>query len=328
MNISNISDFFKDMTVVYLTVNTWTAKRKLSEKELGLKPGQFSAEVANLGSKTVFDKEKVKRLRNIKNEGEAFLSSVGYNCLGGWAVPRQKLDEIQEKLIELQERYYLTKEDIINSYEVDLDNYAEFAELKMPGFGNVVRQAAYSVDYLENTLHFNTRYMEDELESPSDGLLEEIAREANNILETMDYSSSRASGKPRQFTRRAFRPLHTIKDKLNGMTFLDSCIRPVVDRLSQFLDSIPERGKLEQEWLFQLVSELTFLSDAENMRRYRSLQNSEILDDDESEGESAPQEAESQLEDEFSDFMEIMATSYDDDEPKKQDEVKPSSAFF
>lgn len=329
MNISNIGAFFKDMTVVYLTVSTWTAKRKLDEKELGLKPGQFSSEVANLGSKTVFDKEKVKALRNIKNEGESFLSTMGYQCLGGWAVPRSRLDEVEEKLTDLRERYYHTKEEIINTYESDLANYADFAELKMPGFGNIVRQAAYSVDYLQNSLQFNTRWMEDEVASPGDTLLEEIAVEASNILNSMDYTSARDGGKARQFTRRAFRPLHTIKDKLAGMVFLDSCIRPVVDRLAQFLDAIPEKGKLEQAWLFQLVTELTFLADADNMRRYRNLRNSEMLDSSDEE-ESEDQEVAESAFDDFSDFMEILGNS--DDTPAKTPtkvmERQPVSILF
>lgn len=326
MNISNISAFFKDMTVVYLTVSTWTAKRKLDEKELGLKPGQFSSEVANLGSKTVFDKEKVKKLRNIKNEGETYLSTIGYQCLGGWAIPRTRLNEVEDKLTDLRERYYFNKEEIIRTYETDLATYAEFAEAKMPGFGNVVRQAAYSVDYLENSLHFNLRWMENEVESPGDSLLEEIASDAKGVLNSMDYSSVQGNGTTRQFTRRAFRPLHTIKDKLAGMVFLDSCIRPVVDRLAQFLDSIPEKGKLEQAWLFQLVTELTFLADADNMRRYRNLQNSEMLESDDDDSTEQKEVADS-LSDEFSDFMEIMQGSHDSTSDEKPQEEKESEAF-
>lgn len=329
MNISNISNFFKDMTVVYLNVNTWTAKRKLDEQELGLKPGQFSTEIANLGSKTVFDKEKVKKLRNIKNEGETYLSTVGYQCLGGWAVPRARLQEIEDKLTELRESYYFTKDEILRNYATDLDNYAEFAEAKMPGFGEVVRKAAYSVDYLENGLHFSYRWMESEVESPGDTLIEEIAGEAKAVLNSMDYTSVRDGGKPRQFTRRAFRPLHTIRDKLAGMVFLDSCIRPVVDRLSHFLDSIPEKGKLEQSWLFSLVTELTFLADADNMRRYRSLQNSEMLDEDEGEESSTEQQSAGAEMEDFSDFMQIMQGS-DSAQAEESDEKQEAvgSNFF
>lgn len=331
MNISNISNFFKDMTVVYLTVSTWTAKRKLDEKELGLKPGQFSSEIANLGSKTVFDKEKVKKLRNLKNEGETYLSTVGYQCLGGWAVPRSRLDEIEDKLTELRERYYFTKDEILRTYGTDLAAYAEFAEQKMPGFGDVVRQAAYSVDYLENSLNFSYRWMESEVEHPGDTLLEEIASEAKAVLDGMDYTSVRGDGRPRQFTRRAFRPLHTIKTKLAGMVFLDSCISPVVDRLGQFLDAIPDKGKLEQSWLYSLVTELTFLSDADNMRRYRSLQNSEMLEeDDDTEQSEADENAGSSIEDEFSDFMQIMQNPINDGAAADEQESTASTApsFF
>ena len=60
--------------------------------------------------------------------------------------------------------------------------------------------------------------------------------------------------------------LTNIKDKLESMSFLNSAVKPTVDRVNDFLNTIPKRDSLGVEWYQALIKELVFLSEVENYK--------------------------------------------------------------
>lgn len=102
------------LMVVNLDVHIWSASRKLDPHDLGnteLPP----EELASLGSKKVCNPEELNIFRTLKTRAESILRQTGVRFLCGWAIPDEKLVEIDNALAVIRDDFNNAKEDFLNS---------------------------------------------------------------------------------------------------------------------------------------------------------------------------------------------------------------------
>ena len=89
---------------------------------------------------------------------------------------------------------------------------------------------------------------------------DEISRDAQTLFEQTFSGKNKVS-------RKAIKPILKLRDKLNGLAFVDQGIAPVVQRLDAGLMQIPRQGSLEGEALAQLMERVLLLCSVEQMQR-------------------------------------------------------------
>jgi len=69
-------------------------------------------------------------------------------------------------------------------------------------------------------------------------------------------------------TRNALRPIRRMRDKLDGLGFLDHRVAPVVSTIDDLLARIPTKGAIEGSILQEILATAMLLSDPDKTRRH------------------------------------------------------------
>jgi hypothetical protein len=92
-------------------------------------------------------------------------------------------------------------------------------------------------------------------------MFHEIAVDANLLVEQSLLGKE-------QVTRSALRPIKRIRDKLDGLGFLDHRVAPVVSTIDILLSRIPNKGAIEGSLLQEILATAMLLSDPDKTRRH------------------------------------------------------------
>jgi hypothetical protein len=89
----------------------------------------------------------------------------------------------------------------------------------------------------------------------------EISVEANQLIEQSLLGKE-------QVTRNALRPIRRMRDKLDGLGFLDHRVAPIVSTIDDLLVRIPTKGAIEGPILQAILATAMLLSDPDKTRRH------------------------------------------------------------
>jgi hypothetical protein len=89
----------------------------------------------------------------------------------------------------------------------------------------------------------------------------EISVEANHLIEQSLLGKD-------QVTRNALRPIRRMRDKLDGLGFLDYRVAPVVGTIDALLARIPDKGAITGSILQEILATAMLLADPDKTRRH------------------------------------------------------------
>lgn len=268
----NFSEFFEQYVLINLHVRVWTASRNNSPKDLGLDNVKIASEVASLGGKSVFDKQKIKFMNQIKHSAEALLSDAGFPCMGGWAVEKTAVQKTVKALEEYQSEYYQKRNTLLVGYKQECEDWIKTASELMkdiPNFGDAIRQSLYSEEYIRDQVSFSFSVNDNMLNDPvGDSALQMIADMASKSLST--FQNSMAKG--HSFTRRSLSYLLKIREKLATLALVDSFVQPAIDKIDQFEAKWPTGSKqsLDPNLMSDLMGMLSLLANQKYLNSLRS----------------------------------------------------------
>jgi len=208
-----------------------------------------SKEVMSLGVKRVFDKKELAKLSAVKGAMQRACALVGAPLLGGYAVPEHRAKTLAYELDQLVVRGIAIKADLLRRYQSILDEFAK----ANPTWEHIIKGNAFDKSYVEGQIQFDWSgirvapaddggVMSQGLESKVGGLLgnllTDIAKAANHF---MTESLSGRDG----VTRKAFRPLAGMADKLDGFKFIDMRVGKLADMIRHVLSVMPPEGRIE-----------------------------------------------------------------------------------
>jgi hypothetical protein len=179
--------------------------------------------ISSLGSKRTIDKQDIKQFVSLKREAQAICSRYGVKFGDtGYAIPVDKTDEICALLRSVKARFAIEKDNFIKVYE---QKTKEWIEAQLPEWQEAIRKSVDSVDRVSSVMKFNFVAFDVNPVASANGLDEEVGGLHGQLckeirqLATLTLKTSYA-GKT-EVGKKALRPLKAIKDKLNGMGFLD-----------------------------------------------------------------------------------------------------------
>ncbi|MDX8125926.1 DUF3150 domain-containing protein [Methylomonas sp. OY6] len=263
------------VVLVKVDANIYGARKKLKKEDLVLADGSKlpPEDLASLGSKRLLDPDKLTVFNRLKKEAERICLRVGTRFLGGFAVPVESAASITAELERIGLDFAAAKTEFIAGYDAAVTDWV----VRHPEFAGIIEQAVDSVEFVSTRLSFDflvvsvglpdslppadIARLESKIGSLSEQMFYEISVEANQLIEQSLLGKE-------QVTRNALRPIRRIRDKLDGLGFLDHRVAPVVSTIDDLLARIPNKGAIEGSLLQEILATAMLLSDPDKTRRH------------------------------------------------------------
>ena len=108
----------REGVLISVSVRYWRAAKKLQADDLGLQPDNVSKELISLGHKKLLPKEALQPLALVESRAHALIESSTFPFLGvARFLPNAKLQEVTERLAELERDFVRAKLAFLGNYE-------------------------------------------------------------------------------------------------------------------------------------------------------------------------------------------------------------------
>lgn len=266
----NTMQKFESLIAIYFTGRIWTGERSLARDDLESVDGLPPAAITKLGTKDVFDKEKLQVFHRLKREAERELLATGFPFLGGIAIPITEAERATSVLNDVKNRFETERDQFVAQYDSNLESFIA----AYPDFADKLRQAALGVGEVKARLSFDwvpiqvgavkdNAAMAEVLQKTADGLAgtlyKEISKMAQEIQKQYLKDRTVVDGK-------FLRCFANVRRKMAALAFVDDGIQPLVDTIDQVIAEVPEGVKIGGLHLITLKSLLVVLSDEHQMQ--------------------------------------------------------------
>ena len=261
--------------LVKVEANIYGARKKLKKEDLVLADGSKlpPEDLASLGSKRLLDPDELTVFNRLKKEAERICLRIGTRFLGGYAIPKESAPGIIAELERIALDFAAAKTDFLAGYDAAVKDWV----VRHPEFAGIIEKAVDTVEFVSTRLSFDfllvsvglpevlpaedVAKLESKICSLSEQMFYEIAVDANQFIEQSLLGKD-------QVTRNAVRPIRRMRDKLDGLGFLDYRVAPVVNTIDDLLVRIPEKGALEGGILQEILATAMLLADPDKTRRH------------------------------------------------------------
>lgn len=234
-----------ELVFVNLDISCWSGKKSLTPEDLGLDRSQLPPEtLVSLGEKQLINPEALREFTTIRSAARRHCLVVGTRFMGGYAVPSAKAQGLLDQLTVLEQRYQTVRTAFLDTYDGQLAAWADQQPLE---WQKLIREALVPAEYVGGRLNFAVQAVRFSAPSPqvvahpglekalsglSGQILSEISQQARETLEESFQGKTTV-------TRRALSPLKALRDKLDGLSFVDSGFRAVVREIDRLLAGVP-----------------------------------------------------------------------------------------
>jgi hypothetical protein len=261
--------------LVKIDAAIYGARKKLRMEDLVLADGSRlpPEDLASLGSKKLLDPDKLAVFNRLKKEAERACLNHGTRFMGGFCIPKPMADSVVDSLARIQESFLAAKEEFVTNYE----DWVREWSIRHPDFKEIILNSVDDAGYVNSRLSFdffvvtvsppenlsqaNRERLDRQVDSLSDSLFGEIAQESKLLIERSLLGKN-------EVTRNVLRPFIRIRDKLDGLGFLDRRVQPVVETIDRMLTRCPKRGPIVDPYLSELMSHAWLLSDPDKTKMH------------------------------------------------------------
>lgn len=229
------------LVFVNIDITNWSGKKTLTPEDLGLDRSQLPPEtLVSLGDKQLIDPEALKTFGSIRSAARRRCLAVGTRFLGGYAVPAAKAPALLAELDTLDQRYQAARAAFLAGYDGQLAAWTRQQPLE---WQKLIQDALVPAEYVGGRLSFAVQAVRfaapdpkgvthDGLHQALSGLGDQVFHEVGQLArETLERSFQGKTA----VTRRALSPLASIRDKLDGLAFLDRRFRAVVGEIDRLV---------------------------------------------------------------------------------------------
>ena len=262
------------LVFVNIDITNWSGKKTLTPEDLGLDRSQLPPEtLVSLGDKQLIDPEALKTFGSIRSAARRRCLAVGTRFLGGYAVPAAKAPALLAELDRLGQRYQDARTAFLAGYDTQL---AAWTQQQPPEWQRLIQDARVPAEYVGGRLRFAIQAVRfaapdpaviahDGLNQALTGLSDQVFQEVRQLArETLERSFQGKTA----VTRRALSPLASIRDKLEGLTFLDSRFQAIVGEIDRRVSQVPTQGPIANGVLAGLTQFLSLATQPDGLRTW------------------------------------------------------------
>lgn len=264
------------LSVVQIDFNIWSGQTRLRPEDFNLGVGGElpSEKVAQLGSKKIIDTANLNGFHRLKQEARRMLSRYGMPFMNGFAVPLDKTDEVCDRLDKIEDEFNLLKQKFFQEYNDAINDWAR----ENPDLEKAIRDGALSQSDVESRIGFeyqlfriapmddqaNSERLTRKVNSLGDDLLSEIIKTAS------EFYTERLLGN-RQVNISTRRTLIALRDKIDGLSFLNNAFSSLVQLLDETIDGYAKHAvgrNITDPFLWQVIGAVLILSDRDRIEQY------------------------------------------------------------
>lgn len=240
------------LCVIYLFFRQWTGTATMQRADYMIgKDGYLPPEevTANYGQKRVIDPVHLRVFDTLKKRAETLLADNGLPFCKGVVLPIDKAPEVLAGLRGIADEYNQARDNLAGSLD---DKYREWIA-RNPQFAEQIRAAqpdACSVKQKINADFAVFRFVPaeaeidktDSLKRTVDGLFDEVIEDVvkrSRLLHKRSVTGKSAD----DLSQRTLSTLKVMKEKLNGLRFLNGGVAPMIELINRLLSLMPTRGK-------------------------------------------------------------------------------------
>lgn len=286
-----------DQTVwIHINYRTWQGKKTLTRAEVSKYATDDipPEDLITPGSKAIADPEKLKAISSLGKKINRECEKVCLKAFGSYGTSLEASEVLLAKLEIYKQEHEVLVSDYLDSYEQSNDEWIS----EHPQWADWLRHSMLDRKDIEFRFKFEAQaykissggesaLLNDGLQKEQSGLLgtlfREIERMADSAWETSFQNKEKTSQK-------ALRPIHTILNKLETLSYIDGKVSVIVRRVKDVLDAMPKAGFIEGADLSSACGLLNLLSSSNRMIAFASQAHDAMLnptvDDDDSDSDA------------------------------------------
>ena len=262
------------LVFVNIDITNWSGKKTLTPEDLGLDRSQLPPEtLVSLGDKQLIDPEALKTFGSIRSAARRRCLAVGTRFMGGYAVPAAKAPALLAELGALDQRYQAARAAFLAGYDGQLAAWTRQQPLE---WQKLIQDALVPAEYVGGRLSFAVQAVRfaapdpkvvthDGLHQALSGLGDQVFHEVGQLArDTLERSFQGKTA----VTRRALSPLASIRDKLDGLAFLDRRFRAVVGEIDRLVAQVPAQGPIANGVLAALTQFFSLAAQPDGLRTW------------------------------------------------------------
>lgn len=264
-----------ELCLIYMDFDIWSGQTKLQKSDLKVAAEDLPPEtLANLGTKRICAPGQLKGFHRLKTKARRAILDWGRPFLGGFAVPVKKLDVIRQSLEDVEFEFEGLKQTFLTGYYQAVQGWMD----ENPEYSDVIQRAALSSQEVATRIGFDWHILEvvpvanpvteSRLKSKVSGLGDEMIDE---IVDTAsEFYSANVCG--RQSISVLTKPtLQKLRDKIDGLSFLNSNLYPLVTLLDETLAGYgreARKGQIHAPFFYQVMASVLILADRSKIESY------------------------------------------------------------
>ncbi len=266
-------NYLDKLAILQVDFDIWSGQVKLDDPDIKLGEGGElpPKELADLGRKYVIDREHLRPFHRVKTSARRLCLAHGKPFMSGFAVPIDKVGQISRALDGMAGEMNAIKATFLAHYDQWVDEW----EAKNPEYAHAIRTDALPRTVVASRIGF--RYAAFQLNPVSEGearklntmagslageLMDEIVAEANAFFQNNLKGREACKGNTRKTLQR-------LRDKVDGLSFLDRRFAAVVEIMDRAIGSYPAGGKvIDGEPFFRVLAATLILSSREKIEEY------------------------------------------------------------
>lgn len=258
-------------------ISLWGARKKLRTEDLKLTQGDVlpPKDLASLGSKKIFNPKALAKFEALKKRAHVACGRVGIRFMGGYAVPESVADDLAKELDAIGAEFDLAKSSFLANYEGELEAWIA----KHPGWEQWIRAATVPVNEVKDRIRYGwtpAKVSTPDESNPESRLNQKMTKEAGGLAGRLFAEIGEMAQKVMEdsllgktkVNRRVLSPIRKIRGKLNGLSFLDKRVGPLIKAIDDTVAQMPGDAPIEGLALTALHGLILTLSDSERMKQY------------------------------------------------------------
>ncbi len=204
-NQSLLPVLMREGVLLKVSISFWRGHKKLRPEDIGLEKQDVSDRLISLGHKRLLPKEALAGLSLIEGRAHALVEANTFPFLNGIAhfLPNAKLAEVNKELEDLEDKFWVAKEQFLNKYsslrQSASEEWREMAEKLVKDPDRLVATIDASFPYpnqMDRFYAFNTQFFQIAMPQNLAAELVDVA-EHQAVVEARQKAAEEASAKIR-----------------------------------------------------------------------------------------------------------------------------------
>lgn len=274
--MSNQVTHYNALSIVSIDFDIWSGQTRLAAQDIKFGEGGEvpDARFAQLGTKRIIDPSGLKGFHRLKTESRRLLTAFGVPFMNGYAVPSSKIDSILPRLDSIALEFTIMKNDFLANYSASLEEWIK----ENPENEKAIREGALTLNEVEKRLSFEYQVfriqpLDDSdsaarLDSKVDSLGGDLIKE---IVETAEDFYIKRLARKTELGINTRMTLANLRDKIDGLSFLNSSFEPLVRLLDETIAGYTEHADgrvITAPFLYQVTAAVLILSDPKKIEDY------------------------------------------------------------